>query len=159
MFHSLLKEFSEILHLCIFWLSLSSTNYRGILKCKPWRILLHQRWFHLSLVSIKGSFFYQQLLWRLNRISFRWILVGCDQVVCRKNRSCMVDHYQRAYCVQCPECSTHHNKSGPVCGADGLQYESSCHLRRESCRQGKAIGVAYRGRCIGTLDSGITITN
>lgn len=74
--------------------------------------------------------------------------IGCDQVVCRKNRSCMVDHYKRAYCVQCPECSTHHNKSGPVCGADGLQYESSCHLRRESCRQGKAIGVAYRGRCI-----------
>ncbi|XP_067056653.1 follistatin-A-like isoform X6 [Acropora muricata] len=74
--------------------------------------------------------------------------IGCDQVVCRKNRSCMVDHYKKAYCVQCPECSTHHNKSGPVCGADGLQYESSCHLRRESCRQGKAIGVAYRGRCI-----------
>lgn len=96
---------------------------------------------------------------RLNRTSFRWILVGCEQVVCRKNRSCMVDHYKKAYCVKCPECSTHHNKSGPVCGADGLQYESSCHLRWESCRQGKAIGFAYRGRCIGTLDSSQQLTS
>ncbi|XP_068693252.1 follistatin-A-like isoform X1 [Montipora foliosa] len=72
---------------------------------------------------------------------------GCEGVVCRKNRTCMIDQYKKAYCVSCMDCSKLQNEGGPVCGADGLQYESSCHLRMETCRRGKAIGLAYRGNC------------
>lgn len=75
---------------------------------------------------------------------------GCDKVVCRNNGTCMVDQYKRAYCVHnCDSlCSKRAKKDGPLCGADGIQYESSCHLRKETCKQGKTIGMAYRGKCI-----------
>lgn len=75
---------------------------------------------------------------------------GCDNVVCRKNRTCMVDRYKKAYCVSCVDCSKYSRKrkDSPVCGADGVQYTSSCHLRMETCRQGKTIGLAYKGKCI-----------
>lgn len=76
---------------------------------------------------------------------------GCDKVVCRNNGTCMVDQYKRAYCVHSCDslCSKRAKKDGPLCGADGVQYESSCHLRKETCKQGKTIGMAYRGKCIG----------
>ncbi|KAJ7388800.1 hypothetical protein OS493_035584 [Desmophyllum pertusum] len=71
---------------------------------------------------------------------------GCANVECSKNRTCMVDQYKRANCVDCNfRCS---KQSRPVCGADGVRYESNCHLRLATCRQGKAIGVAYQGECI-----------
>lgn len=79
-----------------------------------------------------------------------FISVGCNNVVCRKNRTCMVDQYMRAYCVDCKfHCPKLSKQGGPVCGADGVQYESGCHLRLQTCRQGKSIGEAYKGECIG----------
>lgn len=75
---------------------------------------------------------------------------GCDNVVCRNNRTtCVVDLYNNANCVNCDfHCSNYSKREGPLCGADGKQYESACTLRWESCRQGKTIGVAYKGDCI-----------
>jgi len=61
----------------------------------------------------------------------------------------MVDQYMRAYCVDCKfHCPKLSKQGGPVCGADGVQYESSCHLRLQTCRQGKSIGEAYKGECV-----------
>ncbi|XP_071449330.1 follistatin-A isoform X1 [Hetaerina americana] len=34
-----------------------------------------------------------------------------------------------------------------VCGVDGVTYLSACHLREAACRRGKAIPIAYKGRC------------
>ena len=84
------------------------------------------------------------------------VAVGCNNVVCReKNHSCMVDQYMRAYCVDCKKlpCSKRSKEDGPLCGADGEQYDSSCHLRLQTCRQGRTIGVAYNGSCIGKYGS------
>ncbi|XP_046399042.1 follistatin-A isoform X2 [Ischnura elegans] len=34
-----------------------------------------------------------------------------------------------------------------VCGVDGVTYRSACHLREAACRRGRAIPIAYKGRC------------
>ncbi|KAA0185603.1 Agrin [Fasciolopsis buskii] len=36
---------------------------------------------------------------------------------------------------------------GPVCGSNGQDYASVCHLRREACTMMTDIEVKYRGKC------------
>ena len=34
-----------------------------------------------------------------------------------------------------------------VCGTDGKDYRNMCHLRRERCRSGDQVTLAYYGPC------------
>ncbi|KAA3675179.1 uncharacterized protein DEA37_0013985, partial [Paragonimus westermani] len=36
---------------------------------------------------------------------------------------------------------------GPVCGSNGQEYASVCHLRREACTMMVDIEIKYRGKC------------
>lgn len=71
---------------------------------------------------------------------------GCRNVSCRKNRTCVLDKYERALCIKCNyPCGSYHG--GEVCGADNITYQSNCHLKQKTCEKGTTIGVAYKGRC------------
>lgn len=85
----------------------------------------------------------------LNIIIITFFLVaGCRNVSCRKNRTCVLDKYERALCIKCNyPCGSYHG--GEVCGADNITYQSNCHLKQKTCEKGTTIGVAYKGRCHG----------
>ncbi|UYV72545.1 FST [Cordylochernes scorpioides] len=77
----------------------------------------------------------------------------CDQITCRNNRTCLEDHRLRPHCVRCRvRCAPTRR---PVCGADGVTYPSLCHLKREACKRGKAVPLAYKSPCKDEEDGGV----
>ncbi|XP_046630402.1 follistatin-A isoform X2 [Neodiprion virginianus] len=89
---------------------------------------------------------------------------SCTGVRCGPGRSCLLDQNLSPHCVKCarrcpaPSVQGRHGLPGihealqaagnrPVCGADGNTYKSACHLRLAACRAGRAIPIAYKGRC------------
>lgn len=46
----------------------------------------------------------------------------------------------------CPNLGDHEG-SGPVCGSDGVDYASLCHLNKVACTQGINITVVFPGKC------------
>lgn len=46
----------------------------------------------------------------------------------------------------CPNLGDHEG-SGPVCGSDGVDYASLCHLNKVACIQGINITVVFPGKC------------
>lgn len=63
-------------------------------------------------------------------------------------KHCIVDQNLSPHCVRCARnCTNIVGKGRQVCGADGVTYQSACHLREAACHKGKAIPVAYKGRC------------
>lgn len=73
---------------------------------------------------------------------------SCERVLCGEGHSCVMDQNLSPHCVRCERhCPARVAASRAVCGSDGTTYPSTCHLREAACRGGKAIPVAYRGRC------------
>lgn len=73
---------------------------------------------------------------------------SCDKIKCPYGMQCLVDQNLSPHCVNClKECSDTPKRR--VCGADGQTYPSACHLRQKTCREGKAIPIAYKGPCRG----------
>lgn len=71
---------------------------------------------------------------------------------CPGNSSCVVDQNNNAYCVICERvCPEVTWLDSNLCGNDGIDYASTCHLRQATCILGRSIGVAYMGRCIGKI--------
>ncbi|XP_023225302.1 agrin-like isoform X1 [Centruroides sculpturatus] len=68
----------------------------------------------------------------------------CDSLRCSPGQQCHIDHYGIATC-QCP--SPCEPAMRPVCGNDGLTYDSECELIRRACLEQKNISMAYRGAC------------
>ncbi|CAB3379822.1 Hypothetical predicted protein [Cloeon dipterum] len=71
---------------------------------------------------------------------------SCSKVRCLERKQCVVDQNKMPHCVRCSrKCGKEARKH--VCGADGHTYPSVCHIRVAACRKGKAVPIAYRGRC------------
>ncbi|XP_058123346.1 uncharacterized protein LOC131294448 [Anopheles ziemanni] len=77
---------------------------------------------------------------------------SCKFVKCSDGKRCIEDQNATPHCVTCggTECRPDRSPKSVVCGADGNTYPSVCELKRQACLTGRAIPVAYRGRCIET---------
>ncbi|XP_049299324.1 uncharacterized protein LOC125772044 [Anopheles funestus] len=75
---------------------------------------------------------------------------SCKFVQCPDGKRCIEDQNATPHCVSCggTECRVDRSPKSVVCGTDGITYPSICELKRQACLTGRAIPVAYRGRCI-----------
>uniref|UniRef100_A0A8D8HRJ8 Follistatin n=2 Tax=Culex pipiens TaxID=7175 RepID=A0A8D8HRJ8_CULPI len=77
---------------------------------------------------------------------------SCRFVQCADGKHCVEDQNATPHCVTCVrDCPTVDPWVSPkslICGTDGTTYRSVCELKRKACLTGRAIPVAYRGRCI-----------
>lgn len=70
---------------------------------------------------------------------------SCDGVRCGGGKRCIQDAEFGVHCVRCSTC----NVAGSlVCAVDGKTYAGTCALRRAACERGRALPLAYKGRCI-----------
>ncbi|KAG8223408.1 hypothetical protein J437_LFUL003681 [Ladona fulva] len=95
---------------------------------------------------------------------------SCERIQCPDGKQCLLDQRLTPHCVKCrrncplliPASSSFSSSNlssssaalaaatarhRMVCGVDGVTYLSACHLREAACRRGKAIPMAYKGRC------------
>ncbi|XP_053674524.1 uncharacterized protein LOC128724827 [Anopheles nili] len=74
---------------------------------------------------------------------------SCKFVQCPDGKQCIEDQNAAPHCVSCggAECRVDRSSKSPVCGTDGITYPSICELKRQACLVGRAIPIAYRGRC------------
>uniref|UniRef100_A0A182IUF3 Follistatin n=1 Tax=Anopheles atroparvus TaxID=41427 RepID=A0A182IUF3_ANOAO len=79
---------------------------------------------------------------------------SCKFVKCPDGQRCIEDQNASPHCVTCggAECRSDRSPKSVVCGTDGITYPSICELKRQACLTGRAIPLAYRGRCIGQSD-------
>uniref|UniRef100_A0A182PCE5 Kazal-like domain-containing protein n=1 Tax=Anopheles epiroticus TaxID=199890 RepID=A0A182PCE5_9DIPT len=75
---------------------------------------------------------------------------SCKFVQCPDGKRCIEDQNATPHCVSCgvAECRADRSPKSVVCGTDGITYPSVCELKRQACLSGRAIPVAYRGRCV-----------
>ncbi|EAA10899.5 AGAP006282-PA [Anopheles gambiae str. PEST] len=74
---------------------------------------------------------------------------SCKFVQCPDGKRCIEDQNATPHCVSCgvAVCRADRSPKSVVCGTDGITYPSICELKRQACLNGRAIPVAYRGRC------------
>ncbi|XP_076059065.1 agrin-like isoform X2 [Oratosquilla oratoria] len=68
----------------------------------------------------------------------------CSAVRCSGGKQCAINQYGVAMC-ECPQwCQP---VVIPVCGTDGITYNSLCHLEKEVCTRQLSVSLAYVGMC------------
>ena len=69
----------------------------------------------------------------------------CATARCEYGSKCRVsaDRSVSCVCASCPKAS----EGSMICGDDGVTYDDICAMAANSCREKKAINVAYSGRC------------
>ena len=76
---------------------------------------------------------------------------SCDEARlcgdCPYHGECVRDNEIGRYKCRCPECQDDDDDSGQICGSDGVQYKSECHLMEASCRLEKEITIKRNGAC------------
>ncbi|XP_783040.4 follistatin isoform X1 [Strongylocentrotus purpuratus] len=78
----------------------------------------------------------------------------CEEMQCRDDQKCIIDHNNRTRCVCQPHCENIEYE-GAVCGTDNYEYGSVCELLTERCIQSSEVEVAYYGQCQDSCD-GVT---
>ncbi|BET00155.1 Kazal-type serine protease inhibitor domain [Nesidiocoris tenuis] len=68
----------------------------------------------------------------------------CSGMECEHGSYCLVDKEGRANCECPPPCE---EVMRPVCGTDGVTYDSACHLKRQMCLDRGTVKLAYTGVC------------
>ncbi|VDO10320.1 unnamed protein product [Rodentolepis nana] len=74
----------------------------------------------------------------------------CAGYICPFNAWCIPSQtYRNPNCICYSECYDvgDSDDSGPVCGSNGMNYASLCHLKREACSLMTNIELKYWGRC------------
>ena len=67
----------------------------------------------------------------------------CESLKCSFGE-CSVDRYGVGECTCGPECP---QVMVPVCGSDGVTYDSVCAMKRISCLEKRRVEMLYRGVC------------
>ncbi|KAK2712126.1 hypothetical protein QYM36_010977 [Artemia franciscana] len=69
----------------------------------------------------------------------------CNDVACPFYGTCVAvnDSHSCTCTMSCEDVF----KNGTICGTDAIDYESVCHLKRESCLRKKGIEIKYHGPC------------
>ncbi|XP_050532357.1 agrin-like [Daktulosphaira vitifoliae] len=70
----------------------------------------------------------------------------CINVTCWHGSHCKINRLGISECL-CPEPTLCEDSVQPICGTDGLTYESKCHLNRINCISKSDIKMAYEGPC------------
>ncbi|XP_076311015.1 follistatin-related protein 1-like isoform X1 [Tachypleus tridentatus] len=68
----------------------------------------------------------------------------CDTIICKSGRECKVLDNRIPTCVCVETCPDHHK---PVCGSNGVSYESHCLLHRDACIRSSHISIKHDGYC------------
>ncbi|RUS80282.1 hypothetical protein EGW08_011966 [Elysia chlorotica] len=71
----------------------------------------------------------------------------CGKVECPRFQVCVANMQGLPLC-KCPsEFLCRSNRKRAICGTDGITYESKCHMRIASCKQGMMVRKKHRGVC------------
>jgi hypothetical protein len=115
------------------YLAFQSFDY----ECTWWRL------FQKSIVHTKLA---HSNDWCLNFLIL--FLASCHNYFCAFYGECYIDKVTNEAACRCPviPCPDVH---APVCGDDGMTYQTTCHLKYSSCKKERRIKVKHVGRCKG----------
>jgi len=68
----------------------------------------------------------------------------CATVNCKHNEECVIDKFGIAACQCVSDCEP---VLRPVCGTDGVTYDSMCHLLESTCHLQSNVTWASNGIC------------
>ena len=72
----------------------------------------------------------------------------CENVFCPSTQKCLPSFDgASARCVCKGPCSENVSEREMVCGSDGIDYRSLCHLEKESCTKQNNLTKVYNGSC------------
>jgi len=69
---------------------------------------------------------------------------NCSTLMCRPGRECRQTTGEAPHCACVIKCPDHWK---PVCGSDGISYDSHCSLHRAACVSGTPISQIHSGFC------------
>jgi len=69
---------------------------------------------------------------------------NCSTLMCRPGRECRQTPGEAPHCACIIKCPDHWK---PVCGSDGVSYDSHCSLHRAACVSGNPISQIHAGFC------------